>query len=394
MQQDDLLNIDESILLLIDEFIHNNLKFFCKYDFNEKIINYVFDNIIILVYIENLWDIINENLKYYFQTIGIPRSYINSPIIQKINIPIIQKKLENLKLIKQPEQRTTEWYLFRHEHLTASSIWKSLSTQSNKNQLIYQKCAPINIHKYKVNINSPLHHRQKYEPVTTMIYELTYNTIVSEWGCIENKNYPFIAASPDGIKNKKDNLRYGRMFEIKNIVNREITKIPKEEYWIQMQIQMDTCDINECDFVETRFTEYETEEEFENDGTFTKSLDNKQKGIIVCFYDKKGPVYKYAPINITKSKFTEWSNKCIEEETNMTWIKNIYWKLDEISCILVPRNKLWFNSVIQDIKNIWDIILYERKHGYEHRKPKKRKKKNKENILIIKTETLQSTQLQ
>ena len=42
---------------------------------------------IILVYIENLWDIINENLKYYFQTIGIPRSYINSPIIQKINIP-------------------------------------------------------------------------------------------------------------------------------------------------------------------------------------------------------------------------------------------------------------------------------------------------------------------
>ena len=78
----------------------------------------------------------------------------------------------------------------------------------------------------------------------------------------------------------------------------------------------------------------------------------------------------------------------------MTWIKNIYWKLDEISCILVPRNKLWFNSVVHDIKNIWEIILYERIHGYEHRKPKKRKKKNKKNILVIKTETLQSTQLQ
>ena len=104
MQQDDLLNIDESILLLIDEFIHNNLKFFCKYDFNEKIINYVFDNIIILVYIENLWDIINENLKYYFQTIGIPRSYINSPIIQKFNIPIwVSFNLLNSKQIRSGE---------------------------------------------------------------------------------------------------------------------------------------------------------------------------------------------------------------------------------------------------------------------------------------------------
>ena len=33
---------------------------------------------------------------------------------------------------------------------------------------------------------------------------------------------------------------------------------------------------------------------FENDGTFAKSLDNKQKGIIVCFYDKLG---KYFQVN-------------------------------------------------------------------------------------------------
>jgi hypothetical protein len=45
------------------------------------------------------------------------------------------------------------------------------------------------------------------------------------------------------------------MLEIKNISNRIIDGIPKEEYWVQMQIQMETCDLDECDFVETRFKE-------------------------------------------------------------------------------------------------------------------------------------------
>ena len=45
------------------------------------------------------------------------------------------------------------------------------------------------------------------------------------------------------------------MLEIKNIVNREINGIPKKEYWIQMQLQMEVCDLGECDFLETRFKE-------------------------------------------------------------------------------------------------------------------------------------------
>ena len=53
------------------------------------------------------------------------------------------------------------------------------------------------------------------------------------------------------------------MVEIKNIVNREITGRPKEEYWIQTQIQMEVCDLDECDFVETRFKEYDSKEDYD-----------------------------------------------------------------------------------------------------------------------------------
>ena len=77
----------------------------------------------------------------------------------------------------------------------------------------------------------------------------------------------------------------------------------------------------------------------------------------------------------------------------MTWVKNIYWKLDVYSCILVPRNKQWFQTVLPYFKNTWDIILKERKTGWSHRLPKKKvKKEKKENnikqkVNIIKIDT-------
>ena len=53
------------------------------------------------------------------------------------------------------------------------------------------------------------------------------------------KNRTFYLASPDGINIKADSPYYGRAVEIKNPVSREITGIPKKDYWIQMQIQME-----------------------------------------------------------------------------------------------------------------------------------------------------------
>ena len=50
----------------------------------------------------------------------------------------------------------------------------------------------------------------------------------------------------------------------------------------------------------------------------------------------------------------------------------IYWYLDEYSCVLVERNKLWFQAAIPKIKDTWDIIVKERKDGYEHRAAKKK----------------------
>ena len=230
-----------------------------------------------------------------------------------------------------------------------------------------------------------MHWGHKYEPISILWYEYVYNTEVSDFGCIPHRTIDYIAASPDGINTCSKSERYGRMLEVKNIVNRDITGIPKSEYWIQMQIQMEVCELNECDFLETRFKEYETEEEFNDDGeTFKKTKDNNHKGVILYFVKDGEALYEYPPFMCSKEEYDIWEEEKMIEHKNITWIKTLYWKLIEISCVLVLRNKSWFIGARKVLDNIWETIQEEKKTGYEHRAPKKRDK----NKHLINTNTI------
>ena len=370
--------------ILMNELILLDPHIYSKYSFSEDVIDYITELIEIqlepLINEDNyliLDKAINEGIKIYYTYICPVRSFAYSFIRKKPNVKSMEKKLTYLKNIPQPEQCTPEWYIFRHNFLTASSIWKVFGTERLRDQLIFDKCSPINVDKYNhVNTDSPMHWGHRYEPLSLLWYENQYNTKVSDYGCIPHKDFKYLAASPDGINTDPSSPRYGRMVEVKNIVNREITGIPKVEYWIQMQLQMEVCMLNECDFLETRFVEYEDKEQFTDDGEFHCTKDGKPKGIIMYFLENGKPLYEYAPLNLNENDFEKWETNTMEKHNNISWIKNIYWRLDQVSCILVLRNKIWFNHVNPQFKEIWNIIEHDKVNGYEHRAPK-RKEKNK-----------------
>ena len=357
-----------------------------------------------------LKNIVEEGLSLFYKHIAPPRSSGCTFIRAKPNISKLQEKIHYLQTVPQPEQRTPEWYIFRYIHLTASNIWKAFMSQSMKNQLIYEKCQPLNAGKYSsVNLESSMHWGQKYEPVSVMLYESLYDTQVSDFGCIPHKTISFLAASPDGINTLVSSPRFGRMLEVKNIVNREITGIPKLEYWIQMQLQLEVCDLNECDFLETRFVEYPDVEAY-------NACPSKQKGMMMLFMTRDGqPVYEYGgyppvsppskekhegippvsppskekhegipPVSTPNSGNSSphggawggtppWEETMMLKNKDLTWLKNIYWKVDQVSCVLVLRNKRWFAAALPQLIEIWKTIENEKKTGYMHRAPKKGK---------------------
>ena len=352
-------------------------------------------NNVLDTYIRELYD---ELFERFYEEIAPPR--VSPPATHPDTADAIRKMTEKIKTLQnkpQPDQRTPEWYSRRNNLITASAASKAFGTQASVNQLIYEKCKKHTVGggtddggggPLQGSVNSPLHWGQRYEPVTVMVYEYRNKTRLGEFGCIQHDNYPFIGASPDGINIDPTSRIYGRMVEIKNIVNREITGSPKEEYWIQTQIQMEVCDLDECDFVETRFKEYESKEEYDADGTTKEGYTAKgnEKGVILWFQTaltltQSGHIatptqlYEYAPIGATPYEYDKWEAEMFtkHERLGSIWVRTIYWYLDEYSCVLVRRNRLWFEEAVKVLARVWAMIEEERETGYEHRAPMKRR---------------------
>lgn len=412
--EEDTLELYDNCIYLMEEFIKDDPTIISDPDFDEifdenikELMNALFEDDLFFNddAEDELDEIISEVKTDFFKNYMPPRSYPDARILEEPDYDFIGEQLNLLRSKPQPAQRTKEWYQFRHNLITASNAYKAFESQATKNQLIFEKCQPlqcdtnddINDEDIKmVNVNTTLHWGQKYEPLSVLVYEDEYSVKVEDFGCIQDDEYSFLGASPDGINTDINSDRYGRMLEIKNIVNREIDGIPKKEYWIQMQLQMKVCDLDECDFLETRFVEYAdrntfsedtNEDVYEDDNglefkNICLSKDNKKKGIILYFHTKEGkPHYVYKPLDIIHpDDILQWEEKTLDlyqsDKFNYTYIKFIYWKLEEVSCVLVCRNRQWFEGAIQELKELWDIVVLERVSGFEHRAPNRKTKKD------------------
>lgn len=434
--EDDYCDIVETVYQLIDIYRENTnvysslLSPFCK-KMTKDISDYLFDIWVDAdIYNDDdddeyteIHDLVASIVDVYLDSL-IQSSTSSSTSSSSMNIDtlsLMTTKLDLLCSIPQPKQRSKEWYEFRYQLLTASNVWKAVSpSQCSQNSLIYEKCKPLVIpnqssngnngngndtsylESRQINTNSPLHWGVKYEPLSVMIYEDLFQTKVGDFGCIQHPKYSFLGASPDGINIDPSNpVLYGRMLEIKNIVNRPITGIPKEEYWVQTQVQMETCDLDTCDFFETRFKEFVDADAFYQCGAMYK-----YKGIILYFvqnvnrvladanmnadlsiriqYDNS-PKYVYMPLSIDVTSvdaIQQWITTTRESmKPDYLLYMPLYWYLDEYSCVLIERNRTWFQTALPKISDIWQTILKERVDGFEHRAPTKRKKRVKQILM-------------
>jgi putative phage-type endonuclease len=339
----------EPILYLLDSYDWSENKeqkeeevFMDIYDWLEDV--YEID----LEYMEEIDDFILDVFDYFFN------------YFFQQDHSFLSYQINKLSQVYQPEQRTDEWYAFRNSLITASSCYKVFGSEKLQQQFIKEKTQPKKFS--HVSVESPLHWGQKYEPLSVLFYEIKYHTKIKEFGCIRHEKYSFLGASPDGINVDMNSERYGRMLEIKNVVSREITGIPKNEYWIQMQIQMEVCNLDICDFLETKFFEYPDLSSFESDGDFLRSSSNEiNKGVILQFGHPKNdfkPCYIYKPMEMDKEEFDLWYDKLYDQyiEEGYTWVRNVYWRLDIFHNTIVHRDKKWFQEHVQQIRLFWNRV--------------------------------------
>lgn len=404
LNEDEIIDLEQTIYELADDYMIQELPNFYSSTFVDLMVNDILQ--VLCEGNESYNEDIEQELEHFIKTTietyfditeHIPRSYKNTFTIERSpdQIKELDSQLVILREQSQTTQKSKEWSELRQRLLTASNLYKVFGSQAVYNSLIYEKCAPLNSKDKFVNVNSSLHWGNKFEPVSIMFYEYYYKTQIEPFGCILHPRHKFIGASPDGINCLRSSPLYGRMLEIKNIFNREIDGIPKNEYWVQMQLQMEVCELDECDFLETRFKAYEHEDDF-----YTNELLHDTRGVILYFVNKitdftkinNEPVYEYMPLEISlkgnKEEIDAWiENKRLQLKDTHSLYETQYYYLDEFSCVLVKRNKKWFESVFPKIKEAFETIERERVEGYEHRAPNKRERieiKKQDDVAIIK----------
>ena len=306
----------------------------------------------------------------------IPSQYSDSELL------LLESKIKYLETIPQPEQRTPEWYTFRNDRLTASDLLYAIDCSNKKRaEIIKKKCG----YNPPFTPGQAILHGIKFEQIATEIYEGRNNLEILEFGCLPHQHIPFFGASPDGIVSyRSQNRNYvGRMLEIKCPKSRTITGIIPEAYYAQIQGQLEVCDLEYCDFLECSIKEYSDKNAFIKDSpenqvsTYLQS-NGDEKGIIIELYDtqEKKNTYVYCHQKFdTIDEFNVWEDAEIDkilDQERLEYLGTTFWYLKEYSCVLVNRNREWFNKRYIKIKEFWDDVLKTRASGVDYSQVEKK----------------------
>jgi putative phage-type endonuclease len=281
-----------------------------------------------------------------------------------------------LKKLQLPEQRSKEWYEIREHLLTASSLADALGKGhfQTRDDLLIDKTRkdekPFVMHDI-------MQWGVKYEQVATEFYENLHSLKIIEFGLIPHPQLSVFGASPDGICDIGSGNGYeGRMLEIKCPPKRKFTHEVPKHYWMQMQGQLEVCDLEECDFLQVKLEEYKNVNEYEYDCLVDngikhgKTKEGLPKGLVIA-YTKKNELkinieYKYSPWGKSLDHILNWRDSFLQELTDDYKIYDMnWWKITRYECTLVRRDKEWWLSVVPDIINFWDEVVHYREVGNE-----------------------------
>ena len=297
------------------------------------------------------------------------RPFLDAPLSHQCveeRLLVIERQLQQLEVLKaipNIEQRTPEWYEARKRLVTASSLAQALGLGKYKSQkdLIIEKCGYKEV---PFMTAPPLIWGTKYEPVAGEIYKRRNNTELYEFGLIPHPTISFFGASPDGITD------CGTMLEIKCPYMRKITGEIPQEYFYQIQGQLDVCDLNECDYVECTFQEYSGG--FPSFAVDTQCVDSDHYTIDMCekgvFLEYRGMVnktsYIYGPVNTSPEVAHNWvvaeSERLYAEGAEI--VKETYWKLAEYMCKRVFRDQEFMTTRYLELEQVWNRILLYRQN--------------------------------
>lgn len=265
-----------------------------------------------------------------------------------------QQRKEKVKTIQespQIPQRSQEWFENYSKVLTASEFSALFAMNKRRRDLVYSKANPCQDTQISFRHACPTHEMNaigwgiRFEPVVKQILEHKDKCKVYEPGRIQHSTNTHLAASPDGLIEWATNpQQLGRLVEIKCPYSRVIGKEIPSDYWIQMQIQMEVTDIDECEYIEANIVSRRANQTDPVDLSGTT-----YQGILYLLQKESDYKYVYGEIGTTKRPLFLDGYECIEE---------IPWGLQSWHRVIVQRDRHWYEGTKEWQNAFWrDVEL-------------------------------------
>jgi hypothetical protein len=276
-------------------------------------------------------------------------------------------KVQALQALPQIPQRSDEWFRQFGKILTASEFSAVFVTNKRRRDLVYSKANPptdVNInfrHACPTESLTATSWGIRFEPVVKQLLEHRDKWKIYESGRIHHKTNTHLAASPDGIVESAQNPKdIGKLVEIKCPYSRTIGKEIPSDYWIQMQIQMEVTDLDECEYVECTIVSKKP-----NQDVLDLSGTTYQGFVYLCkpdVPDGEPFEYQYLYGEIGSQQMPELPEGYVCVET-------IPWGLQAWHRKLVSRDRAWYEATIPWQEAFWrDVELVKQGNTLEGEK--------------------------
>lgn len=163
-----------------------------------------------------------------------------------VNIATLHPRVVDLFKKPQYEQRTPAWYEVRKTLMTASESSAALGIKPFNG---FRGCPREDLMMKKLNVvpvvGMALSHGIRYESEAAELAMRILGERMFEFGLIVHDEFPWLAASPDGITAR------GYCVEIKCPTRRKIIPgVCPSHYFPQIQVQMEVCNVDFCYFIQ------------------------------------------------------------------------------------------------------------------------------------------------
>lgn len=174
--------------------------------------------------------------------------------------------VERILSLPQTAQKSAEWHAESRELLTGHEFGAvCYGTPARIASIVAKKCTKESLEPVAEQVVAcvdesgalpALKWGHRFEPVTRMLFEqcVAKGVVNDTLGRIRHPTLERLAASPDGLI--VDGPRAGRLVEIKSPISRELNGMIPMEYYCQMQLQAEVCDVEAVEYVEARYDMY------------------------------------------------------------------------------------------------------------------------------------------